>query len=386
VSSRSAGATRAAAIPAVTAAPKVTLQRQCKCGQHTIAGGECAQCAEKKGEFHRYGARKVGLSVLPSSLVGPHYPFAVPRHSSLQPSTGRDFSDVRAQVESDATPLPWDFRMARERRLSTVFDPDHPLRAPISPPRLKVRSFGTGRSGGSCAANRARGESAAGDKSLRVEDESQDQSLSVGKFAQSPCGVSIEVGAGDTSAVAAGAIGGAFAGLGVAGIGLGIAGAAGAAVGTGTALGILGGGAVLGGLIGGLLGRRAFSFTQTIHTNAPLGGSTSPYVDPRPNDDNKPFYWTDAEQATHGNTFLDAPCRPAPGTGTTNWDATLCMNAVNEKQIVACDCLTYGFSRGSAGAITTRSPKKASASAHQSVLSSEFPGWTFVSVESKSSS
>jgi hypothetical protein len=97
-----------------------------------------------------------------------------------------------------------------------------------------------------------------------------------------------------------------------------------------------------------------FKWTQTIDTNAPAGGATSPYVDPRPNDDAKPFYWTDAEHAAHPTHFIDFPKRPAPATGTTTWDATLCLNGVNEatKTVTTFDCITYGFSRDSSGAIT----------------------------------
>jgi hypothetical protein len=122
-----------------------------------------------------------------------------------------------------------------------------------------------------------------------------------------------------------------------------------------------------------------FKFTQTIDTNVPLGGVTSPYVDPRPNDDAKPFYWTDAEQAANPTTFRDSPSRPAPVAGTTNWDATLALNGVNEatKTVTAYDALTYGFSRDSVGTVTTREPKSTSTGAHRSILASEFPGWTF---------
>ena len=28
------------------------LQRQCACGNHTIAGGECAECAKKRDATH----------------------------------------------------------------------------------------------------------------------------------------------------------------------------------------------------------------------------------------------------------------------------------------------------------------------------------------------
>ncbi len=122
-----------------------------------------------------------------------------------------------------------------------------------------------------------------------------------------------------------------------------------------------------------------FKFTQTIDTTAPLGGAASPYVDPHPNDDAKPFYWTDAEQAANPTTFRDSPARPAPAAGTTDWDATLTLNGVNEttKTVTAYDALTYGFSRDSAGSVTTRNPQSTSTAAHRSILASEFPGWTF---------
>ncbi len=37
-------------------------------------------------------------------------------------------------------------------------------------------------------------------------------------------------------------------------------------------------------------------FTQFVDTNQPLGGASPPYLDPAPNDDNLPFYWTEAER------------------------------------------------------------------------------------------
>ena len=122
-----------------------------------------------------------------------------------------------------------------------------------------------------------------------------------------------------------------------------------------------------------------YKFTQTIDTNVPLGGVTSPYVDPRPNDDAKPFYWTDAEQAANPTTFRDAPGRPAPAVGTTNWDAVLALNGVNEatKTVTAYDALTYGFSRDSVGTVTKHEPKSTRTGEHRRILGSEFPGWTF---------
>jgi hypothetical protein len=122
-----------------------------------------------------------------------------------------------------------------------------------------------------------------------------------------------------------------------------------------------------------------FKWTQTITTNAPLGGATSPYVDPHPNDDAKPFYWTDAEQIAHPTTFIDHPQRPAPPTGMTDWDAVLCLNGVDEstKNVTAFDCIGYGFSRGPGGAVTQHGGKSVSSGGHRSVLASEFGDWTF---------
>jgi hypothetical protein len=58
---------------------------------------------------------------------------------------------------------------------------------------------------------------------------------------------------------------------------------------------------------------------QMIDTNDPAGGNTSPYIDPRPNDDDLPFYWTEQEHAQNSGPnhiyFRDAsrrPCRSHP--------------------------------------------------------------------------
>jgi len=167
------------------------------------------------------------------------------------------------------------------------------------------------------------------DKSVEPLTEFQDQGASVSSFAKTTQGVSITVGAEGTSPKKAHPDG--------------------------------------------------YKFTQTIDTNVPLGGASSPYVDPRPNDDAKPFYWTDAEQAANPTTFRDAPGRPAPAVGTTNWDAVLALNGVNEatKTVTAYDALTYGFSRDSVGTVTKHEPKSTRTGEHRRILGSEFPGWTF---------
>jgi hypothetical protein len=123
-----------------------------------------------------------------------------------------------------------------------------------------------------------------------------------------------------------------------------------------------------------------FKFTQVIETNDPLHGATSPYVDPHPNDDTKPFYWTDAEQTKYPTTFRDAPSRTAP-TGTTAiwWQATLGLNGVNEgtKSVTGYDYLTDGFTLDSAGRVTINGPASVDGTNHRSQLAAEFSGWTF---------
>ena len=123
-----------------------------------------------------------------------------------------------------------------------------------------------------------------------------------------------------------------------------------------------------------------FKFTQVIDTNAPLHGASSPYVDPHPNDDTKPFYWTDAEQAKYPTTFKDKPSRnPPTGTNVTYWRATLALNGVNEttKTVTGYDYMTYGFTMDAAGNVKVSYPASADGAEHRQQLANEWSGWTF---------
>ncbi|MGG9963501.1 DUF6443 domain-containing protein [Ferruginibacter sp. SUN106] len=89
-------------------------------------------------------------------------------------------------------------------------------------------------------------------------------------------------------------------------------------------------------------------FIQTIRTDAPLNGTVSPYNDPQPADDNKPFYWTDAELPTYQNKngndldFYDRPTRLGSQTGKS-WEGELTLvinNGDGYKPVVT---VTYGF-------------------------------------------
>ena len=123
-----------------------------------------------------------------------------------------------------------------------------------------------------------------------------------------------------------------------------------------------------------------FKFSQTIETNAPLNGGVSPYTDPHPNDDIKPFYWTDAEQERYPTTFKDHPKRnPPTGTEVTYWQATLALNGVNEEtqMVTGFDYMTYGFTMDAAGNIRLNYPQSVDGEKHRGALITEFSGWTF---------
>jgi hypothetical protein len=129
-----------------------------------------------------------------------------------------------------------------------------------------------------------------------------------------------------------------------------------------------------------------FRWLQTVTTNdpsnTPVGAPLLPtpisYVDPLPNDDTKPFYWTDAEEAKNLGHFSDQPGRPAHPTGTITWDAVLSLGGVKGTDVTRFDSVTYGFSIDSAGKVSTRGPgSPLGVASHIATLSGEFPGWTF---------
>ncbi len=147
-----------------------------------------------------------------------------------------------------------------------------------------------------------------------------------------------------------------------------------------TGLGIFGG-TRLGGLTAGLSAE--YRWTQTITTNNPLNGATSPYVDPHPNDDpdGGPFYYTTAEHKSKGNSFSDRPSRRANASKPINWDAVLSITSVHTgKRVSILESLEYGFTVNSDGSVTSRAPSKAGAGAvtgHISTLKGGFSDWKF---------
>lgn len=91
-----------------------------------------------------------------------------------------------------------------------------------------------------------------------------------------------------------------------------------------------------------------FNFIQTIRTNVPLGGASSPYNDPQPADDNLPFYWTNTELPSQINQngfdvlFSDRPSRLM--VNGTKWQAELSVVGMNRTgHYVPITTITYGF-------------------------------------------
>ncbi len=75
-------------------------------------------------------------------------------------------------------------------------------------------------------------------------------------------------------------------------------------------------------------------FVQFVDTNQPLGGATPPYLDPAPNDDNLPLYWTETErpmfQSGSNLSFRDYSRRTtddlfgtSPALDSITWEADL---------------------------------------------------------------
>ncbi|MEK6337405.1 MAG: DUF4157 domain-containing protein [Acidobacteriota bacterium] len=87
---------------AVSPTAGLLLQRVCACGQHTIAGGGCAECS--KGALQRKNASDQGMNEVPpivhDVLHSPGQPLDSQARAATEPRFDNDFSRVR--VHSDA--------------------------------------------------------------------------------------------------------------------------------------------------------------------------------------------------------------------------------------------------------------------------------------------
>ncbi|MGQ9610193.1 MAG: RHS repeat-associated core domain-containing protein [bacterium] len=109
-----------------------------------------------------------------------------------------------------------------------------------------------------------------------------------------------------------------------------------------------------------------YRWVQFVTTNDPLGGASAntPYNDPQPPDDDKPFYWTDAELPGYQNKdgydliFYDQPKRQkatASVLGSVTWKANLSLVGVSpagSKTYTDIIKIEYGFSISKTGNVS----------------------------------
>ncbi len=83
------------------------LKRQCACGQHTIAGEECAECRQKhEGTIQRAAVSASPVNAVPpivhNVLNSPGQPLDTETRALMEPRFGHDFSKVRIHTDERA--------------------------------------------------------------------------------------------------------------------------------------------------------------------------------------------------------------------------------------------------------------------------------------------
>ncbi len=87
----------------------IILQRKCACGQHTVAGGECAECRTKRLQRKSAG-RSEPESVPPivhEVLRSSGQPLDTETRAFMEPRFGQDFSQVRVHTDAKAAESAW---------------------------------------------------------------------------------------------------------------------------------------------------------------------------------------------------------------------------------------------------------------------------------------
>lgn len=95
------------AAAALTSAPSGILQRKCaSCGNHTVAGAKCDECANEKGVLQRKSSNSFEQSEIPSIvhevLNSSGQPLDSATRASMEPRFGHDFSGVRVHTDAKA--------------------------------------------------------------------------------------------------------------------------------------------------------------------------------------------------------------------------------------------------------------------------------------------
>ncbi len=107
MSGQAAVQTQTATKPNFTAIASGVLQRQCACGQHTSAGGECEDCKQKRaGTLQRAAINPTPVHKVPpivhEMLRSPGQPLDAQTRAYMEPRFGRDFSNVRVHTDAEA--------------------------------------------------------------------------------------------------------------------------------------------------------------------------------------------------------------------------------------------------------------------------------------------
>jgi len=97
--------TQVAAKPVVTPVANGLLQRQCACGQHSSAGGECEECKQKReGMLQRAAISPSPVRDVPpvvhDVLRSPGQPLDAQMRAYMEPRFGHDFSGVRVHTDA----------------------------------------------------------------------------------------------------------------------------------------------------------------------------------------------------------------------------------------------------------------------------------------------
>jgi len=115
----SKAATQAAQAPAhPSSAAQGGLRRKCACGNHTLAGAECAECGKQKLRLQRKADRQsnkrgpyadaepedpaLDATALRAVLAGPGRPMDAPLRGFMETRFGHDFSGVRLHTDAQA--------------------------------------------------------------------------------------------------------------------------------------------------------------------------------------------------------------------------------------------------------------------------------------------
>src|SRR5260370_36177210 len=85
------------------------LQRKCACGQHTIAGGECEECRQKReGMLQRAAVNAAPTAsngvppIVHDVLSSAGQPLDAGTQAFMEPRFGHDFSQVRVHTDARA--------------------------------------------------------------------------------------------------------------------------------------------------------------------------------------------------------------------------------------------------------------------------------------------